>query len=219
MIIYETFQLFWNDYTKESVNKHGFKDWQVVNIHHTSDADYALQYHSGNDDLGFQPLVITEANPFSHEVRQTLVKHVADAVADSFTEYSRRKYSNSFDKKFGSFKPDTFKAFAEYDDWDSFYYAWLERARQPVFHMNIPLLIDHTPQIEYWTRKQSGQEILPYQRLLITTYFVTENRFFDFFIKNITDGQAQQIHQMTQSRIGLNLELLYTKKTPAHVRI
>ncbi|WP_260764039.1 hypothetical protein [Candidatus Mycosynbacter amalyticus] len=209
MIMYESFQSFWERYSAENINRHGFRDWSVVNISHTSDKDYSIQQQQGLDKLGFQPLVVTEAHPFSRQTRQSLVKHVPDQAARSFIAHCRNQFYDEFSRRAGSFCPDTFKAFAEYDSWDAFYNTWLERDGKPVFHRNIPLLVDHTPQVEYWMRTQTGQENLPYQRLLITTYFVAENRFFDFFIKHVTDEQAQRINLMTQSRIGIHLDLLY----------
>ncbi|MGH7249576.1 MAG: hypothetical protein ACREGC_01240, partial [Minisyncoccia bacterium] len=169
MKIYDSFQSFWNEYSPAKPNVHGFQDWQVVQIIHTSDEEYARQTSTGQDELGFQPLSIVLANPIAKEAKQVLVRDVTDKTANDFRDYCRKQYLDQLDKRFGSFKPDTFHAFAEYDSWDSFYNVWLEREGKPMFMHNVPLLFDHTPKIEYWTRKQTGQEILPYQRLLLTT--------------------------------------------------
>ncbi len=209
MKIYDTFQLFWNDFSTTRPNTHGFHNWQVAQILHTSDQSYARQLSSGNDELGFQPLSVTMANPFTKESKQILIKDVNDELANNFAHHCRKAYVSNLGSRFGNFKPDTFHAFAEYDNWDSFYKTWLERDGKPVFMHSLPLLFDHTPKIDYWTRKQTGQEVLPYQRLLITLYFVSKKQFFDFFIKDVTDEEAGRIKLLTQSRIGLNDELLF----------
>jgi len=210
MKVFDSFEMFWDELAPDKRNAFNFQDWQVVQIVHTSDEEYQKQRLEGRDELGFQPLSVILANPLSQQTRQILIKHVSSKLATDFKEYCRKQYYSEFPNRFGSFRPDTFHAFAEYDNWESFYTTWLQRNGKPVFHQNVPLLLDHTPQIEYWTRKQTNQEIMPYQRLLITTYFVSTNKFFDFFIKDIDDSEAQRIQLLTQSRIGLNLEKLYS---------
>lgn len=210
MKVYDSFQLFWNDLSAEKPSKHGFHDWQVVQILHTSDEEYRAQQATGSNELGFQPLSVTLANPFIHQTKQALIKNVDSKLAQDFRDFCRKQYYGELPNRFNSFKPDTFHAFAEYDNWESFYKTWLEREGKTVFNLNIPLLFDHTPKIEYWTRKQTGQEIMPYQRLLVTTYFVSKNQFFDFFIKNINDSEADRIKLLTQSRIGLNIDQLFS---------
>lgn len=211
MKIYNSFQLFWDEFSSTKPNKYGFSDWGVVQILHTSDKDYTAQIKNNADELGFQPLSITLANPNSKRTKKILVKNVNDKLFNDFTRLCRNTYLEQLDKRFGNFTPDTFHAFAEYDSWESFYKTWLERDGKPVFALNLPLLFDHTPKIEYWARKQTGQEIMPYQRLLITTYFVHKNQFFDFFIKNVTDEEAERIKMLTKSRVGLGLDQLFAK--------
>lgn len=206
---YDSFSLFWNDFSVTQANSHGFNDWQVVQILHTSDKNYAAQQKSGADELGFQPLIVTLANPVAKKSKKILVKNVDDSAAIKFADFCRNLYVSQFDARFGNFTPDTFHAFAEYDNWESFYATWLERDTKPVFMHNIPLLFDHTPKVEHWSRKQTGQEVLPYQRLLITTYFVSKDQFFDFFIKDVSDQEFERIKLLTKSRIGLHSDLLF----------
>lgn len=206
MTVHENFQTFWNEFSSATPNKYGFLDWQVVSYLHVSDKDYARQNAEGQNELGFQPLMVTLANPFTKETTEHLVKNVTDATAEQFLSMARDRYIKEFGKRFGSFTPSEMHAFAEYDTWDNFYYHWLERDGKQVFSKNVPLLIDHTPKIEYWTRKQSGEDVLPYQRILITTYFVSQKKFYSFFIKEINDSEFERIKLLLQSRVGLHLD-------------
>ncbi len=213
MKIHENFQLFWEEFSQQPANKYGFHDWQVAAFLHIGDQEYARQRQLGTDELGFQPLTVTLANPLSKQTDEHLVKHVDDSLAERFLSFARDRYISELANRFGSFTPDEIHAFAEYDTWDNFYSHWLERDGKQVFTKNVPLLIDHTPKIEYWTRKQSGAEVLPYQRLLITTYFVSKKKFYSFFIKEIDDAQFERIKLLMQSRVGLHInEFLSTTK-------
>lgn len=209
MQVYDSFQKFWNDYSATQPNIHGFQDWQVVQILHTSNTDYAKQVAHDADELGFQPLTILLADPLKKQTKRLLVKNVDDKLANDFRVYSRTQYSDQLANRFVNLKADTFHAFAEYDNWQSFYNSWLERDGKPVFMHNLPLLFDHTPKIDYWARKQTGQKVLPHQRMLITTYFINNNKFFDFFIKNVSDDEAERIKLITLSRLALNIDLLF----------
>lgn len=210
MRVYDSFQHFWDELNFEHMNAFNFHDWQVVQILHTDDEEYRKHLAAGNDELGFQPLSVTLANPFIQQTERIIVKNVDSKLANDFRDFCRKNYYEQLAHRFNSFRPDATRAFVEYDNWVSFYETWLERAGKMVFSQNIPLLFDHTPKIEYLTRKQTGQKILPYQRLLITTYLVSKGQFFDFFIKEIDDGEAERIKLLIQSRIGLNLNQLFS---------
>lgn len=209
MQIYDSFQQFWDEYALSKPNNHGFYDWTVVRLVHTSDKDYQTQKHENNDELGFQPLTVTLANAFEKQSKLVIIKNVNNALAADFARFSRERYLSDLPKRFGSFRPGETNAYTEYDDWPSFNSNWLERNDVPVFQHNVPLLIDHTPKVEYWLRKQTGETVLPYQRLLITTFFASKNQFFDFFIKNVDDEAAHQINMLLQSRISLSAGQLF----------
>lgn len=211
MKVYQSFQVFWDELTGAKPNTHGFHDWQVVQIIHTGDERYAEQKAEGQDELGFQPLSITMANPLTQATKRVLIKDVNDKLAQDFSDYCRKLYINELEGRFVNSRNDVFHAFTEYDSWEEFHDVWLEREGKSVFMHNIPLLFDHTSKIDYWTRKQTGQEVMPYQRLLITTYFTGKDRFFDFFIKNVDDAELERIKLLIQSRIGLNLDLLFQR--------
>ena len=211
MKIYETFQHFWNEFSATKPNVHGFNDQILVSHLHTNDVSYMTQRQDGTDALGFQPLLLIFANPMTKTTTKYLVKNVDDNLAASFLHYCRKQYSEQFPSLFGSFRPDEFHAFAEYDNWESFYKNWFEHKGVSVLDRHLPLLFDHTPMIEYWTRKQTGLEVLPYQRLLVTTFFAPKNQFFDFFIKDVDDAEIERIKLLTQSRLGFNLEKVYSR--------
>lgn len=203
---YNSFQLFWDDHSKENPNVHGFHDWQLVDFLRISDSDYSRIRNTEADELGFQPLKLTFANSLKKETKEYLIKGVPDSITEQFIEFSKDRYSRQLEKRFGNFTPNETHAFAEYDNWENFYSNWLERDGEQVFSKNVPLLFDHTPKVDYWLRKQSGETVLSYQRLLITTYFVSKRKFFSFFIKDVSDAEMERIKLLVQSRIGLNID-------------
>lgn len=210
MQVYNFFNEFWHEYVNTKTNQHGFHDWQIVNVVHTDDQTYAKHQEAGTDELGFQPLLLTMVNPLQQKSKKVIIKNVNDATADSLKNYCRDQYIDQLESRFINARADTFNAFTEYETWDEFYRVWLERDGKPVHHQNIPVLFDHTPSIEYWAKKQAGEKVLPYQRLLVTTYFVSKDKFFDFFIKNIDDNELEQIKLLIKSKLSLNSDLLFS---------
>lgn len=177
---------------------------------HTNNSMYAVQNAAGNDELGFQPLSILLTNPFTHETRYEVVKHVNDESFLAFWRHYVDHYMNQYDKRFGLFRPEKFDCFCEYDTWEEFAQNWTEYEGSSIIMHNPVLLFDHMPNLEYWTRRQTHQKVLPYQRLVVTTYYISENKFFDFIVKNISDEKLDNIRMLMKSRVGLNLEELFT---------
>jgi hypothetical protein len=206
MKTFESFEIFWQFFTSQEASSRGFHDWQVVDYRHVDDQSYAEMKSSGNDELGFQPLTVLLANPIKKESQEYLIKNVQTEMVQRFLHYCRDQYAKELPSRFGSFTPDERHAFAEYDTWDNFYSNWLERDGEFVFAKNVPLLFDHTPKIDYWMKKQAGEEVLPYQRVLVTTFFVAKRQFYSFFIKEVDDSQFEQIKMLIQSRASLNIE-------------
>jgi hypothetical protein len=207
MKIYESFTSFWEFFTSQKQNSHGFHDWQVVDYRHTDDSTYSDLCSTGKDELGFQPLTVLMANPLKKEYDEFLVKDVSTEMAQRFLQFARDRYMQEIESRFGNFTPDETHAFTEYDSWENFYTNWLERDGNLVFAKNVPLLFDHTPKIDYWMKKQSGETVLPYQRILVTTFFVAKRQFYSFFIKEIQDSEFEQIKMLIQSRVSLNINL------------
>lgn len=209
MNVYESFQAFWDTHCAESPNRYGFFDWQPVALHHVSDLDYETDRLLARDSLGFQPLMITLANPFIKEHQTILVKHVTDDLFARYQAYCRSTFVRTFGHRHGSFRPDATHAYTEYPDWPSFSRSWLDRPDRPVYAENLPLLVDHTPAAEYWARKQVGDKILLYQRLLVTTFHVASKTFYDFFVRDVNDEVAGRIRSLLESRLYLNSESLF----------
>ena len=209
MKVHENFQLFWDDFTSRKPNEHGFFDEQIVKILHTPDQKYYEQRQQNKDGLGFQPLFVMFANPITQKTDKVLIKNVNDKLANDFRQYVRNQYVSELDKKFGTFTPDATDGYTEYDSWNSFEKSWFMRENGPVFDRNIPLLFDHISDVEYWTRKQTGEKVFYYQRLLVTTFLVAESKFYTFFIKDVNDTELGRIKLLVQSRIGLEPERMF----------
>ncbi len=209
---YESFDVFWAHHQAESHNQYGFFDWQTVMVKHVSDQDYTTNRLLARDTLGFQPMVLLQANPFTREHRSCMIKHVTDDLFHRYLHYVRHRYTDSLTQRFGSFHPDATTAYTEYPDWVSFSSAWLDRPGRPVYGENVLLLIDHTPAVEYWTRKQMGEPTLPYQRLLVTTFHAPTKKFYDFFVRDIDDDSADRVKTLIQSRVYLHNETLFHQK-------
>lgn len=209
MKIYESFNQFWEEFSGKPLNQHGISDVVISEVLHTSDKQYANQVREGNDELGFQPLSLLLVNPLQKTFQQALIKNVNDQTANKVRQFAKDQYIEELSRRFVDLRPDEFHAFTEYENWEDFYTNWLERAEKPVFNKNLPLLFDHTSKINYWTRKQTGQEVMPYQRLLITTFFIPKRQFYDFFIKNVDDNELERIKLLLLSRIELANENLF----------
>lgn len=208
--VYESAQQFLDEYAKQAVNEFGFVDKQAVKFVHTPDQDYVKQQASGEDNLGFQPLLIRFANPFTQQTSQIVIKGVNDQIASQVKHFFAGNYADTFEKRFGGFMPDVFDAFTEYDTWEAFDNSWLNREGSSVMHINMPLLFDHISDIDHWTRKQTGEKTLKYQRLLVTTYFTSENKFFRFFIKDVDDAEFERIKLLVQGRLELNRDKVFS---------
>ena len=209
MKVFENLQLFFDALSSQQNNQFGFNNQQLVRITHISDSEYQTQVNKGQDELGFQPLLLKFADPFEQKTDQVLVKNVNDEAVSKIKDYFRRLYVANLPVKFGSFTPDVYDAYTEYDSWEEFSRSWFVRDGRSVFHINIPLLFDHISDVEYWTKKQSGEKVLEYQRLLITTYLTRENKFYRFFIKNVNDEEFNRIKLLVQSQVGLSSDGLY----------
>ena len=209
MKVYENLKLFFDELGNEDPNQFGFKDLQLVRVIHTPDSEYQELVAKREDQLGFQPILLKFADPFTHKTSQVIIKNVNDETAEKIKDYFRKKYVLDLPKKIGNFTPDVFDAYTEYDSWEDFSKSWFVRDSGPVFHINIPLLVDHMSDVEYWTKKQTGEKVLTYQRLLVTTYLTKENKFYRFFIKNVNDDEFNRIKLLIQSQVGLNSDRLY----------
>lgn len=213
MKIHESLNHFWEALVKQNTGKFKFDTWTIVRFTHTSDAEYAQQIADGKDPLGFQPLLVILANPLAHESRREIIRDINNQAFLGFWQHYTAHFMTQLDSRFGSFRPEKFDAYTEYDTWEHFKESWLERQGKPVISQNFPLIFDHMPQAEHWARQQSGQEVLSYQRLIVTTYFVSKDLFFDFIIKDVSDAEMDHIKLLTKSRVGLHLYELFT---PAH---
>jgi hypothetical protein len=206
---YESFHEFWEYAQSLNRGTNALETWTLAHLNHTSDTEYMKKRSEGRDELGFQPLFLTYVHAKSRQIQRIVVKHVVDDVANRFRIYARELYMHQLSQRFASFRPDEIHAFTEYDNWEEFYDNWLQSQGQPIFDFNVPLIFDHTPKLEYIARKQSGQRVLPYQRMLVTTYFVSSNQFYDFFIKHVNDDEARRIKLIVQSRFDMHAQTLY----------
>lgn len=213
MVLYDSIEEFWAALQKRNDAIHGFDNWTIVRFLHTSDTEYAGQVAQGSDELGFQPLSIILANPFTHQAEHQVIKNVNDHLFAQFKQFYTKHFVHQLSNRFGLFRPEKFEAYTEYDTWTNFKTAWLEHEGKPAHMHNFPLLFDHMPKLDYWSRRQTKQVVLPYQRLIVTTYFIHKNQFFDFIIQHISDEEMARIKLLTESSLRLSVDTLFTPQS------
>src|SRR5690606_36010302 len=97
MQTYDSFRQFWNEHSQTKPEPFKFDEWSIVQLLHLNDEEYAQARSEGKDELGFQPLSITFANPFTHESKKVLVKNVNDKVFNEFINYYGTRFLDQLD--------------------------------------------------------------------------------------------------------------------------
>lgn len=209
MKVYDTFEQFSKDYFSGNLTEAGFDTWVIAKFTHTHDHEYQQLKAKGKDTLGYQPTMLTLADPLRQKRAEVIIKNLPTASYDSLRQQYRHRFIDQLPKRFGLFQTDKKQADAVYATWEAFIDAWLNRDGQDLLAYNLPLLFDHVSDAEYWGWKQKGFDPYGTQRLIITIFQYRTGRFADVFITNVTDAEMSRIAMLMQSKLTLQAEELF----------
>jgi hypothetical protein len=207
MKIFDTFDEFWREYFR-TPGAHGFDTWTIARFTHTDDATYARQKAEGQDKLGFQPTMITLADPLRLRKEEVVIKNLSDAANASLREQCQHRFIEQLPARFGLFNPDARQADAIYKTWEQFAAEWLEREGRSLLQYNLPVLFDHVSDIEYWGWQQKGFDPCGTQRLVMTIFQYRTGRFAEIFISNTDDNDMARIKLLIQSKLAVQMQEL-----------
>ena len=208
MKTFDTFDELWNTYFAQP-GAAGFDTWAIAKFTHTNDREYAELKAKGKDALGFQPTMLTLADPLTLRKEEAIVKNLPTSSVSSLRQQYQQRFTNQLPKRFGLFRPDVTQADAIYGNWQEFADEWLEKDGQSLLQYNLPLLFDHVSDLEYWGWQQKGFDPCGTQRLVVTVFQYRTGRFADIFITNMTDAEMSRIAMLFQSRLTLNAQELF----------
>jgi hypothetical protein len=209
MKIYDTFDQFWPDYFSGELPETGFDAWAIAKFTHTTDLEYQKLHAGGKDTLGYQPTMLTLADPLKQKRVEVIIKGLPTATYDSLRQQYQHRFISQLPKHFGLFHTDKKQADAIFDTWQAFIDTWLTRDGQSLLSYNLPLLFDHVSDAEYWAWKQKGFDPCGTQRLIVTVFQYRTGRFADVFITNVTDAEMSRIKLLMQSKLTLQAEDLF----------
>ena len=209
MKFYDRFDQFWYDYFGSTLPEAGFDAWTIAKFAHTHDQEYQQLRAQGKDALGYQPTMITLADPLRQTSAEVIVKDLPTADYQSLRQQYQHRFIDQLPKRFGLFHSDKKQADAIFDTWESFTDEWLMRDGKSLLPYNLPLLFDHVSDVEYWGWKQKGFDPCGTQRLIVTVFQYRTGRFADIFITNVADAEMSRIAMLMQSKFTLHAEELF----------
>jgi len=209
MKIYDTFDQFWPDYFTSTLPASGIDAWAITKFTHTSDQEYQRLRAEGQDTLGYQPTMLTLADPLTQKKAEIIIKGLPTAACDSLRQQYQHRFIEQLPQRFGLFHSDKKQADAIFDTWQAFTDEWLTRDGKSLLPYNLPLLFDHVTDAEYWGWKQKGFDPCGTQRLIVTVFQYRTGRFADVFITNIPDTEMSRIRMLMQSKLTLQAEDLF----------
>lgn len=209
MKTYDTFDQFWHEYFDAKLPDSGFDTWAIAKLTHTNDQDYQQLKASGADTLGYQPTMLTLADPLTQKSVEVIIKNLPTAAYTSLRQQYQRRFIEQLPKRFGLFHSDKKQADVIYDKWETFTDEWLIRDGKSLLSYNLPLIFDHVSDAQYWGWQQKGFDPCGTQRLIITVFQYRTGRFADVFITNVTDAEMSRITMLMQSKLTLQAEELF----------
>lgn len=208
--IYDTFDHFWHDYFSGQPNTQAsFDAWTIAHFTHTSDEEYQQLRLAGKDSLGYQPTLLTLADPLNQENVEVIVKNMSDTVYHSLRGQYQQRFIEQLPNRFGLFHAESQQADAIYDSWEQFAQAWLTNEGQNVLKYNLPLSFDHVSDIDYWAWQQKGFDPCGTQRLIVTIFQYRTGRFAEIFVTGVTDAEMSRIALLMRSQLTLQAEELF----------
>jgi len=209
MKTYNTFDDFWKAHFDAPSKERSFDNWTITKLIHTSDTDYRQHRADGTDPLGFQPTMVTLANPITLKTKEVLIKGLSDGQFNSFKNQYRQRFLDQLPARFGLFHPDLKQADAIYDSWEGFAKEWFERDGKSLLPYNLPILFDHVSNASYWSWKQKDFDPCGTQRLIMTVFQYRTGRFAEVFITGVDDDEMSRIRMLIQSKLDLQIEELF----------
>lgn len=209
MKTYDAFDRFWQDYFSTKLPETGFDTWAIAKVTHTSDQEYEHLRADGKDTLGYQPTMLTLADPLKQKKAEVIIKGLPTAAVDSLREQYGRHFINQLPQRFGLFHSDKKQADAIFDSFEAFSREWLMRGQQSLLPYNLPLLFDHVSDAEYWGWQQKGFDPCGTQRLIITVFQYRTGRFAEVFVTSVTDAEMSRIRMLMQSKLTLQVQELF----------
>jgi hypothetical protein len=208
MKIYKDLSSFWNEYFSQTPEYH-FDDWSIVHFGHVSDSEYADIKGTKKDTLGFQPALITIANPHHQQSADVVIKGMSDSDMAQLKQLYQQRFIEQFESRFGAFYPEKKSGSVEYDSWDLFTAFWVEAEGKNVLKYNVPLLFDHPTDLEYWAWQQKKSCPIQYQRLIVTVFQPRKNQFHDIFIQNVKESDMPRIRAYMKEKISESTKELF----------
>lgn len=209
MKTYDTFDQFWLHYFDNKRPSKAFDSWTIAKIIHTNDQDYQQLKASGKDTLGYQPTMLTLADPLTQKSAEVLIKNLSTSAYTSLRQQYQHRFIDQLSKRFGLFHTDSKQADAIYGTWEAFADEWFVRDGKSLLPYNLPILFDHVPDADYWAWQQKGFDPCGTQRLIVTVFQYRTGRFADIFITDVTDAEMSRIKLLMQSKLALQSEELF----------
>ncbi|HEX8183026.1 MAG TPA: hypothetical protein VF575_05500 [Candidatus Saccharimonadales bacterium] len=205
MKIYDTFDAVIHDYFETNAVGFSFDTWAIAKFLHTSDADYQQLVATGGNTLGYQPTMLTLADPLQQQKDEVIIRNLPTSTYAAVREQYAHRFIDQLPGRFGLFHSDKKQADAIFNSWEEFAGEWLERDGQSLLPYNLPLLFDHVSDAEYWGWQQKGFDPCGTQRLIVTVFQYRTGRFADVFITNVTDAEMARIRMLIMSRLTLGI--------------
>lgn len=206
MKIYDSFDTVINDYFILAPQAAGFDTWTIAKFIHTSDDAYRQLVSAGKDTLGYQPTMLTLADPLNQQKDEVIIRNLPTASYAAVRQQYTHRFVEQLPGRFGLFYSDKKQADAIFTSWEEFARDWLERGGQNLLPYNLPLLFDHVSDAEYWGWQQKGFDPCGTQRLIITVFQYRTGRFADVFITGVSDAEMARIRMLVMSRLTIGLE-------------
>ncbi|TAH34838.1 hypothetical protein EYC59_02885 [Candidatus Saccharibacteria bacterium] len=209
METYDSLDQFWQDYFGGPLPKTGFDTWTLAKSIHTTDTHYRELQARSADNLGYQPTMLTLANPLTQSSREIIIRNVQTAGYEQFRTFYRQRFIAQLPQRFGLFQPEKTQADAVYDNWEAFASEWFERDGASLLAYNLPILFDHVSDARYWAWQQKQFDPCGTQRLIVTVFQYRTGRFAEVFIPGVNDAEMSRIQLLSQSRLALQAEELF----------
>ncbi|MGH7157971.1 MAG: hypothetical protein ACREGD_02750 [Candidatus Saccharimonadales bacterium] len=203
MKVYDSFDVFWRDYFDGQDPSEAIDTWAIAKFTHTSDDEYRELQAAGRDNLGYQPTLLTLADPKRRIKEEVIIKNLPTATVHSLKSQYQKRFTQQLPRRFGLFNPSRKQADAVYPRWDDFAAEWFIKDGQDILGYNLPLLFDHVSDAEYWAWQQKGFDPCGTQRLVVDIFQHRTGRFAEIFITDVTDAEMSRIRLLMQSKLTL----------------